>query len=120
MIMFYRRSCLCLWQVVRSSLRVTGKVYFSALLVGILSAITAAQNLPPITAQPDAKDARQASMPLNLVPATSADRESTSMVEPVQGVSTVELVKGRLPRMPNLLLLGWKLTAPALVCSRLG
>lgn len=96
MIMFYRRSCLCLWQVVRSSLRVTGKVYFSALLVGILSAITAAQNLPPITAQPDAKDARQASMPLNLVPATSADRESTSMVEPVQGVSTVELVKRAL------------------------
>jgi Outer membrane protein len=94
--MFYRRSCLCLWQVVRSSLRVTGKVYFSALLVGILSAITAAQNLPPITAQPDAKDARQASMPLNLVPATSADRESTSMVEPVQGVSTVELVKRAL------------------------
>ncbi len=94
--MFYRRSCLCLWQAVRSSLRVTGEVYFSALLVGILSAITAAQSLPPITAQPDAKDARQASMPLNLVPATSADRESTSMVEPVQGVSTVELVKRAL------------------------
>ena len=96
MFMFYRRSRVCSWQTVWSCLRVTGKVYFSALLAGILSTITAAQSLPVTTAQPDATEARQASVHLNLVPANPSEKEGTATVEPVQGISAVDLVKRAL------------------------
>lgn len=96
MIMFYRRSGLCVRQAVRSCLRVTGKIYFPALLVSVLSAMAAAQSLPVTNAQPDAKEARQVSVQLNPIPSNPAAEESTSIVEPVQGVSAGDLVKRAL------------------------
>lgn len=95
-IMFYRRSRLCVRLAVQPCLRVTGQIYFLVLLVGILSAVTAAQSQPVTTAQPDARETRQAFVHLNLVSSTSAERESISIVEPVQGVSTSDLVRRAL------------------------
>ena len=99
MIMLYLRSCHCLWQAIRSSLRVTGEVCFLALLA---PTIAASQSLSLPGSPPEAKEARQTSAYLNLGFANSSKNESTSTGGPVHGVSADDLVKRALASNADL------------------
>ncbi|MGE0129228.1 MAG: TolC family protein [Blastocatellales bacterium] len=91
-----------MWRVGRSRWRVTGKVCFSMLLIGILSATVAAQSLPVTATRPDAKETRQESIQLNSISSNPAEGEHTSIVEPVQGLSASDLAKRALASNADL------------------
>jgi len=98
--MFYPRSCPRVWRAVWSRLRLGEKAIVHLLIVGVLSAVAAAQSLPAATPTPDARQASSMPGQLNTM---SGNAAAASISEPVQGISASELVKKALAANAELI-----------------